>query len=34
MQQVFLKDDALVAIDVRIGEIDTEDAVVVGEVRP
>jgi hypothetical protein len=34
MQQVFLKDDALAAIDVRIGEINTEDAVVVGEVRP
>ena len=34
MQQVFLQDDALVVVDVGIGEIDAEDAVVVGEVRP
>ena len=34
MQQVFLQDDALVVVDVGIGEIDGEDAVVVGKVRP
>jgi hypothetical protein len=33
MQQVFLQDDALVVVDVGIGEIDAEDAVVVGKVR-
>jgi hypothetical protein len=34
MQQVFLQDEALVVVDVGIGEIDAEGAVVVGEVRP
>ncbi len=31
---VFLKDDAVLIVDVGIGEIDTEDAVVVGKVGP
>src|SRR5580700_1828521 len=34
MQQVLLQDNALVVVDVGIGEIDAEDAAVVGEVRP
>src|SRR5271156_2434802 len=34
VQQVFLKDDAVVVVDVGIGEIDTENAVVVGKVGP
>ena len=34
MQQVFLQDNALVVVDVGIGEVDAEDAIVVREVRP
>jgi hypothetical protein len=34
MQQVFLQDDAPVVVDVGIGEIDAEDAIVVREIRP
>ena len=34
MQQVLPQQDTLVVIDVRICEVHTEDAVVVGEVRP
>jgi hypothetical protein len=34
MQQVLLQQDTRVVIDVRICEVHTEDAVVVGEVRP
>src|ERR1700722_4182310 len=34
MQLVFLKDDTVLIVDVGIGEIDTENAVVIGKVRP
>ena len=34
MQQVLLQQDTLVVIDVRICEVHTEYAVVVGEIRP
>jgi hypothetical protein len=34
MQQVFLQDNVLVVVDVWIGEVDAEDAIVVREVRP
>ena len=34
MQKAFLQNDVIFEIDVGIGEIDTEDAVIVGEVRP
>ena len=34
VQLVFLKDDAVLIVDIGIGEIDAEDAVVVGKVGP